>query len=167
MKLTHTRAPLIHAGMLPPVRTPMQSFVNELQLKSAKCQHLDAPGQRDKAYPIDDTCALYFSTWRPTLRSFRYSPCRLCNARESPQDTRQMSPHLSQSHPYLQLAKEFHATPQLVAHRDNQRRVQAYMRLARLLYYDTLSVVHLLPKYDNGRMPALDRYLLTSRARDC
>ena len=33
---THVDLPLIHAGIDPPVRNPMQSFVNELQLKSGR-----------------------------------------------------------------------------------------------------------------------------------
>lgn len=31
--------PLIHGGIDPPVRNPMQSFVKELQLKSTRDQH--------------------------------------------------------------------------------------------------------------------------------
>ena len=32
-------APLIKAGIVPPVKNPIQSFVNELQLKSKKTHH--------------------------------------------------------------------------------------------------------------------------------
>ena len=58
-KKVKTNAPLIHAGIDPPVRNPMQSFVKELQLKSTRGEcheraadtHLHADGH----YPRYDT----------------------------------------------------------------------------------------------------------------
>ena len=54
-----TNAPLIHAGIDPPVRNPMKSFVKEVQLKSTRGEcheraadtHLHADGH----YPRYDT----------------------------------------------------------------------------------------------------------------
>ena len=38
-KKVKTDTPLIHAGIDPPVRNPMQSFVKELQLKSTQDEY--------------------------------------------------------------------------------------------------------------------------------
>ena len=55
----NTNAPLIHAGIDPPVKNPMQSFVKELQLKSTRgeCREraADTRLHADGHYPRYDT----------------------------------------------------------------------------------------------------------------
>ena len=58
-KKVKTTAPLIHAGIDPPVRNPTQSFVKELQLKSTQDEYheraADTHLHADGHYPRYDT----------------------------------------------------------------------------------------------------------------
>ena len=69
--LTHVDVPLIHAGIDPPVRNPMQSFVNELQLKSGRGQHTYAYRRWGSPYLADDTDPHHFNALTRSLSERR------------------------------------------------------------------------------------------------